>query len=247
MALQSSKTCKVWILLNPSMFYSGCLRVPSSIFLSFATLFESLIEFSQWFYSNSLLLNAPSLLAASPFYSVILGFRCTIDSSHLLSWVPEPMLCQQLRWLIPSLLLIIFFFWCFFSKNLLLTFRSGVSLESWPLISLPSRLQNLTFFRLCFLDVFPFVIFPKWANSIPARLKVFPATSFHGSSFLDSLRYQPLVHELLVPKHSGSFLHHWVADKDIFVLRSLCFLAFFLSCLNLILTLLHIPRISSSW
>ena len=147
------------------MFYSSCLRIPDGIFLSFATFFEFLTEFFQWFYSNSLLLNAPSLLAASSFYSVILGFWGTTDSPHLLPWVQEPMLCWKHWWLVPFLFLIIFFFWHFFPKSLLLTFRSGVSPESWPLILLPSRLQNLTFSDSAFLATFPFVIFPKWVDS----------------------------------------------------------------------------------
>ena len=179
-----------------------------------------------------------------PFYSVILGFRGTIDSPPLLPWVPEPMLCQQFWWLVPSLFLIIFSFCCFFPKSLLLTFHSRVSLESWPLISLPSRRLHLTFLDSTF---FPFVIFLEWANSISARLKVFPSYFPSWFFFLGSSRYQPFVHELLVPKLSNSFLHHWVADKDVSVLRSLCFWALLLSCLNLILALLHVPRTSSSW
>ena len=45
----------------------------------------------------------------------------------------------------------------------------------------------------------------------------------------------------------GSFLHHWVIEKDIFVLRFLCFLVHFLSCLNIILTVLHDLRIPNPW
>ena len=56
-----------------------------------------------------------------------------------------------------------------------------------------------------------------------------------------------LVHELLVPKLSSSFLHHWVADKDVYVRHSLCFLTLLLSCLNLILALLYVPKTPSSW
>ena len=148
------------------MFYKGCLRILGGILLSFAILFESLTEFSQWFFSNLLLLNAPSLLAASLFYSVILRFQATTNSPPLLPLVPEPMLCQQLWWLVPSLFLIIVFFWCFFPKSLLLTFRSRVSLESWPLISLPSRLLNLTFSDLAFW--LPFLLSFFLSESIPS-------------------------------------------------------------------------------
>ena len=166
MALEASKTNKVWIPLNPSMLYSSYLRIPDDIFLSFTTLFESLTEFSQWFYFNSLLLNAPSLLAAFPFYSVILGFQGTTDSPPLLPWVLKPMLCQQLWWLVPSLFLIIFFFWCFFPKSLLLTFRSKVSLEGWPLISLPLRLLNLIFSNSAFW--MPFLLSFFLSEPIPS-------------------------------------------------------------------------------
>ena len=155
------------------MFYNGCLRIPGNIFLSFTTFFEFLTEFSQWFYSDLILLNATSLLSASHFYSVILGFWDTTNSPHLLPWVLEPMLCQQLWWLVPSLFLIVFFFWCFFPKSLLLTFRSGVSLKSWPLISLLSRLLNLTFsnstfwlpFLLSFVPSEPIPSLPGWKFS----------------------------------------------------------------------------------
>ena len=127
------------------MFYSGCFGIPGDISLSFTTLFAFLTEFSQWFCYDSLLLTASSMLAAFPFYSVILGFRGTIDSPPLLPWVLELMLCQPLLWLVLSLFLIVFFFWCYFPKSLLFTFHSGVSLESWSPISLPLRLLNLTF------------------------------------------------------------------------------------------------------
>ena len=37
MAIQASKTCKVWISLNPNIFYSGCVGILGSISLSFTT------------------------------------------------------------------------------------------------------------------------------------------------------------------------------------------------------------------
>ena len=120
-----------------------------------------LTKFSQWFCFDSLLLNDPPLLVASPFHSVILGFRGTTSSSLLLPRVLEPMLCQPLWWLVASLFLIIFFFWCFFSKSLLLTFHSRASLESWPPNSLPSRLLNLTFSDSAFWLFFPLSFFPS--------------------------------------------------------------------------------------
>ena len=65
----------------------------------------------------------------------------------------------------------------------MLTFHSPVSLDSWPSISLPLMLPHLYFFKLNFFVAFPFVIFPKWVESFPAKLKVFPVTFPYGSSF----------------------------------------------------------------
>ena len=102
------------------------------------------------------------------------------------------MLCQPFWWPVIFLFFIVLFFWCCFPKSFLLTFHYGVSLEGWPPISLPSRLLILTFFRLSFLVVLLFVIFPRWAESIPARLKVFPATSLYSSSFWVARGTSPL-------------------------------------------------------
>ena len=89
----------------------------------------------------------------------------------MLSLVPKPMLCQQHWWMDPSSSLIIFFFWCFFPKSLLLTFRSGVSLKSWHLVLLPSRLLNLTFLDSTF-GYLSLCHFSQVSWFIPARLKV---------------------------------------------------------------------------
>ena len=106
------------------------------------------------------------MLATSPFYSVNLRFLGTTDSLPLLPWVLEPTLCQPLWWLVLSLFLIVFFFWCYFPKSFLLTFHFGVSLEGWPSISLPSRLLILTFFRLSFfLAILLLWFFPGEPNS----------------------------------------------------------------------------------
>ena len=99
------------------------------------------------------------MLVASPFYSITLRFRGTTNSLPSLPWVLELTLCQLLWWLVFSLFLIVFFFWCCFPKSFLMTFHSGVSLEGWPPISLPSKLLIFTLFRLSFLAVLLFVIF----------------------------------------------------------------------------------------
>ena len=43
------------------------------------------------------------------------------------------------------------------------------------------------------------------------------------------------------------FLHHWVADRDIYVLIPCISWHAPLTCLNLLLTLLHVPRIPCPW
>ena len=97
-------------------------RIPGDISLSFTTFFEffdkvfSAILF--WF----TVVECPFTVGCFPFYSVILRFRGTTDSLPLLPWVPEPLLCQQLWWLVPSLFLIVFFFLCFFPQKPLAAF-----------------------------------------------------------------------------------------------------------------------------
>ena len=118
------------------------------------------------------------------------------------------------------------------------------ALKSWPLVLLPSR--SLTFFRFSFWLPFLLSFFPS--KPIPScQVESLPSYCPSWFFFLGSLRYQPLVHELLVSKLSSSFLHHWVADRDVSVLIPCVFLALLLSCLNLILALLHVPKISSPW
>ena len=127
---------------------------------------------------------------------------------------PGYQLCQQHWWLVPSLFLIIFSFWCFFLKSLLLTFHFGVSLNSWPLALLPSR--PLTFFRLSFWLPFllSFVLselIPScWVDSLP---NYFPSWFF----ILGSPRYQPLVHELLVSKLSSSLIGMYLFSFLVFL------------------------------
>ena len=73
MAFQASKTCKVWIPLNLSMFPSGCLRIPRGISSSFLPF----LEFWQSFLNDSTLVHCCWMLFTVgyfPFYSVILGF-----------------------------------------------------------------------------------------------------------------------------------------------------------------------------
>ena len=112
------------------------------------------------------------------------------------------------------------------------------------MVLLPSR--PFTFFSLSFWLPFLLSFFPSeliHSCQVKSRPSYFPSWFF----ILGSSRYQPITHELLVSKLSSSFLHHWVADRDVSVLVPCVFLALLLSCLNLILALLHVPKISSPW
>ena len=155
-----------------------------TIYLSFTTFFEFLTKFSQWFCYDSLLLHFPlQCWLLPPFIVSFQGFG--VPLIFPLCSPKYQSLCRASHFGGRSLpyFLIVFFFWYLFLKRFLLTFLSGVSLESWFLISLPSRLLHLIFSDLAFSVTFPFVIFPEWADSIPAKLKVFPTTSLCGSSF----------------------------------------------------------------
>ena len=92
-----------------------------------------------------------SMLAVFPFYSVILGFRGSTNSSLLLPWVPKPVLWQSLKGLVLSLFLIIFSFWCCLFESPLLTFHSEVSLGSWPQLLgfLPFQTQLFGYLSYC--------------------------------------------------------------------------------------------------
>ena len=167
---------------------------------------------------------ALSMLAVSSFYGVILGFRGTTDSP--LCSLGYQSLCHASHfggWSLPYFL-IVFFFWCIFLKNFLLTFLSGVSLESWLLISLSSRLLHLIFSDSAFFNYLFFLSF-FLSELIP---------SLPGWKFSQLLPFVVLLSRfpevptscswIVSPKLFESFLHHWVANKDVSVLHSLCFL-----------------------
>ena len=89
------------------------------------------------------------------------------------------MLCQQHWWLVPSLFLIISFYWCFFPKSLLLPFRSGMSQRANLRFS-PFKVSNFHLFQLNFWLLFALSLFPS--KMIPScQVKSFPTTSHHGS------------------------------------------------------------------
>ena len=127
------------------MFYNGYFRILDDISLSFTNFFEfydrifSTILLRFIVVECSFIVSCfPLLLCHSrvPGYYWFPSFAPLGTRAHV---VPATLVTG------PFLVSHSFLFWCFFPKSLLLTFRSRISLESWPLISLPSKLLNLTF------------------------------------------------------------------------------------------------------
>ena len=91
MAIQASKTCKIWTLLNPSMCYTGCFWDTGRYFIIFPWIWQSSLNgsLSRFFIACS---KIPPFLPAAfpPFYSVILGSWGTIDSPILLPRYQSP-------------------------------------------------------------------------------------------------------------------------------------------------------------
>ena len=154
------------------------------------------------------------------------------------------MLCQQHWWLIPSSLFIIFFFWGSFFKSLYLTFPFWRVLEDWPLFFPSLRLLDSTF-QTHLLVAFSFVIFPS--ELIPSFQAERSAVIFlHGSSSWVPQGTRPLLMSYWSLNLLISSLHHWVADRDIFVLVLRISRHAPLNCFSTNLAFLHILRILSS-
>ena len=105
-------------------------------------------------------------------------------------------------------------------------------------------LPHLYLFKLSFLAAFPFCHFSQVSRILLCQVKGFPNYFPLQFFFLGYPKYQPFARELSLSKLSGSLLHHYVFEKDIYVLRFLCFLVPLLSCLNPTLAVLHVPGIS---
>ena len=153
MVIQTYKTYKVWILLNPSMCYSGCFwdtKRYSLFSLSFLTEF-----FSKWFCCSS-------SIAFSPFYRVNLGSRLTIDSPVLLP-VYQSLFCAHR----PE-------GWAFRCFSFFLPFDVVSSkAHGWLFYSEVCLFLMSRSLWFNFWSSFPFVIFPEWAESNSVGLKVF--------------------------------------------------------------------------
>ena len=147
MAIQASKTCKVWIFLNLSMCYSGCFWDTGRWFTNFSEFFW--IEISQWFYCNfCCLLHDPSLL----FIVLFLGSRGTIDSLFCplgtrARFVP---ITQKVEF---SLFLIFFFLLVLFSQKPMADYLFQSALVS-----------DVTFFMVQLLVVLPLYLFSQMSE-----------------------------------------------------------------------------------
>ena len=127
-------------------------------------------------------------------------------------------MCLSPRRLILSLFLIISSFWCCIFESPWLTFHSRTYLGSsscFLVFSKPLILSDSAFGRSLFL------IFPKWAESIPVGSKVFPGASLYSSSFWVPWGVVPFAMNGY-PKFSTFLLHHWSLEKDVSALRFLC-------------------------
>ena len=152
------------------------------------------------------------MLAAFPFYSVMVGLRGTTNFSLLLPLVSELVLCQLLKGLVLSLFLIILSFWCYLPESPLLTFYFKVPSGSWPQLLTPYLFSSwlslfLSFFPSGqnpfllgwrFSSYFLFIVLPFGFSEIPPPL-------FTNGYFTPS----------------DSLLYHWVLETDISVLHSL--------------------------
>ena len=179
MALQTSKTCKIWIPLNQSVFSSGCLMIPDDIFLLFFFLsFWILTKFSQGFL---LCCWMPFTVGCFPFYSVILGFL-------RYRWFPLfALLGIRTNVVLATLVAGPFLIFHYF---LLLRFPLQKSLLTFLFLGCPRGLafglssfkaSRFHIFRPTFWLLFPLSFFPS--ELIPSyQVKRFPTTFPYGSS-----------------------------------------------------------------
>ena len=160
MAFQASKICKVWILLNLSMFSSSCLKILGGISFSFL----SFLEFWQSFLNDSTLVHCCWMLFTFgyfPFYGVILGFPRYY-------WFPQfAPLGTRTNVVLAKLVAGPFFISYYF---LLLEFIPPKLLADFPfwgvlkeLTFCPSsfKASRSHFFRLNFWLFFPLLFFPS--------------------------------------------------------------------------------------
>ena len=124
------------------------------------------------------MLNTPWCWLPPPFYNVILGFEILLILPPWLPGYQSPCYASHSDgWFFPCFSL----FSSFHVVSLIVTCWLSISGRPWV-----ADLQSLFFqgflpFRLSFWPSFLFVIFLKWAESTPAKSKVFPTTSSYGS------------------------------------------------------------------
>ena len=157
------------------------------------------------------------------------------------------MSCQPFRWPVPSLFSHSFLLLIPFPQKILTEFPFwGVPRE---LISNLSSFKDSTphLFRFSFFGYLSFCHF-SWVGWFhPCQVESFPNYFPLWFFFLGSPRYQPFVHDLLVPSSLIPFcIIGWLIKMYMFFAPCV-FWAFLLSCLNLILALLHFPKTPGFW
>ena len=202
MTLQASKTCKVWITLNPSVFFSGCLRIPDGISHFFSLFLNSNRVFSMIF----TLIHCcwmPFTTSCFLFYSVILRF----SGYH---WFPLFVLLGTETNVVSTTLvvgpfLILHYF-------LLLRFPLQMTPADLPVMGCPRRLafglssskaSRFYLFRPTFWLLFPLSFFPS--ELIPScQVERSPTTFPYGSSSWVPRGTRPFTYGLLVLKPSDT-------------------------------------------
>ena len=157
------------------------------------------------------------MLVAFLFYSVILVFWGTTNSSLLLPSVPKPVLCQSLKGLGPFLVPYNFLF------LVLSPWKSLADFPFWGVLrELTSAfwlfyLFRLSFWLFFFLSFFPsernpFLLGWRFSQLFPLIVLCFEFPDVLPPLFMDGYS-----------KPFGSLLRHWVLEKDTSVLHSLYF------------------------
>ena len=166
MTHQASKTCKVWIPLNPSVFSSGYFRITDGVFPLFS-LFWILTNISQasfpliYYCWMSFIVGCPS------FYSVILGLSSVPLIPSICCPEYQNQCCVSNIGDQPLLyFLTISLFWGSLFKSSQLTFLFWGVLKGWPLIFLFPKLLDTTFSDLPF-GCFSFCHF-SWMVGFPS-------------------------------------------------------------------------------
>ena len=221
MAIQASETCKVWCFLNSSMCYSDCSGILGDnllISLSF------LLDRTLWFRFQFFL--PPFLHNPSPFFIVLFW-----SPGELLIPLFCPLGTRACFVSISQKVQFSLFFILFFLLVLFLRKSMADYLFRSALMSRSSRFS--------FWPSFFFIFFLKWAESHSTGLKgpllLLPFIPLHSGS----PRYRPLALWEVTPGFLLFLLDLWYLKRTYPSSVSCVLLAFPLSCLNPLSSVLH--------